>query len=64
MLLVPDALDSVDAPGLGPLTGAVAIAAIVGWLALRLLLAFLGRGAFAWFALYCAAVGGGYLALA
>lgn len=41
---------------------AVAFAGFVGWGALRMLLAFLGRGAFAWFALYCAALGAGVLA--
>lgn len=55
--------------GAGDLTGgemllllwAVLFAGLVGWGALRLLLAFLGRGAFAWFALYCAALGTGTL---
>lgn len=64
VLKLPEALGAVDAPGIGALTGAILIAALVGWVCLRLLLAFLGRGAFAWFALYCAAVGGGYLAFA
>ncbi len=51
-------------PGFGVLAWSVLLAALVGWGALRLLLAFLGRGAFGWFAVYCAALGGGYLALA
>jgi undecaprenyl pyrophosphate phosphatase UppP len=42
----------------------VAVAALVGWAALRVLLAFVSRGAFAWFALYCAVLGAGYLFLA
>lgn len=45
------------------LLGAVALAALVGWAALRVLLAFLSRGAFLWFAAYCALLGGGYLVL-
>ena len=39
------------------------VSALVGWVALRLLISFLNRGAFVWFAAYCAAVGVGYLAL-
>ncbi|HVS08781.1 MAG TPA: undecaprenyl-diphosphate phosphatase [Planctomycetota bacterium] len=54
------------APGLSPALVAwgVAVAALVGWAALRVLLAFVSRGAFAWFALYCAVLGAGYLFLA
>ena len=40
---------------------AAAFAGFVGWGALRVLLAFLGRGAFAWFAIYCFALGTGAL---
>ena len=43
---------------------AAAFAGFGGWGALRLLLAFLARGAFAWFAVYCAVLGAGYLAFA
>jgi len=46
------------------LVWSVAFAGFVGWGALRALIAFLGRGAFAWFAVYCAALGGGILAFA
>jgi undecaprenyl-diphosphatase len=51
-------------PGVLLLAWGVALSALVGWLALKLLLAFLGRGAFGWFALYCGALGLGWLALA
>ncbi len=40
------------------------VAALVGWAALRVLIAFLGRGAFVWFAAYCAVLGSGYLVFA
>ena len=43
---------------------AMLVAALVGWGALRFLLRFLNRGAFVWFALYCAMLGGGYLIFA
>lgn len=43
---------------------AVLVTFAVGVLALRLLLAFLGRGAFRWCAMYCALLGGVTLALA
>jgi undecaprenyl-diphosphatase len=39
----------------------IAVSAVVGWVALRLLLAFLGRGAFGWFGVYCVALGAGWL---
>jgi len=52
-----------SAPGVGVLALGVAVSAVVGWLALRLLLAFLERGILRWFALYCAAVGTAYLLL-
>lgn len=44
-------------PGAGALALAVAVSAVVGWFALRFLIAFLGRGAFGWFAAYCALLG-------
>jgi undecaprenyl-diphosphatase len=44
------------------LLAAVAVTFVVGLGALRLLLTFLGRGAFRWCALYCALLGGGALA--
>lgn len=50
-------------PGVGLLVWGVVLSALVGWVALRLLLAFLARGAFGWFALYCGALGLGWLAL-
>ena len=37
------------------------LSALVGWASLRVLLAFLNRGAFLWFAVYCAVLGTGYL---
>jgi len=57
LLSLPDALaaDEVAAPGLVAL--AALLAGVVGWGALRLLLAFLGRGAFAWCAVYTALLG-------
>lgn len=39
----------------------IAVSAFVGWVALRLLLAFLGRGAFGWFGVYCVVLGGTWL---
>ena len=49
---------------LGPLVWAMLLAGFIGWGALRMLLAFLGRGAFLWFAVYCAVLGGGILLFA
>jgi undecaprenyl-diphosphatase len=49
---------------LGVLGLGLAVSALVGLFALRALLAFLNRGAFVWFGVYCALVGLGYLALA
>ena len=43
---------------------AAAFAGLVGWACLRVLLLVLRRGAFRWFALYCAIVGGTVLAVA
>ena len=52
--LIEEGAESVD----GLLLGAgLVVAAVVGWVALKLLLAFLARGAFRWFAVYCAIVG-------
>jgi undecaprenyl-diphosphatase len=39
----------------------MAVSAVVGWASLRVLLAFLGRGVFHGFAVYCAALGVGWL---
>jgi undecaprenyl-diphosphatase len=50
-------------PGVLLLAWGVALSALVGWAALRILIAFLGRGAFGWFALYCATVGIAWLSL-
>lgn len=60
VLQLPDARTEALPPA-GTLALAVGVAGLVGWFALRLLLAFLGRGAFAWFALYCALLGTGVL---
>lgn len=43
-----------------PLLGLV-VSALVGWASLVWLLAFLAKGAFRWFALYCAVAGAGFL---
>ena len=43
---------------------AMLFAGFIGWGALRILLAFLGRGAFVWFAVYCVVLGGGFLVFA
>lgn len=51
-------LDTAElAGGAAGLLLATLVAAVVGWVALRWLLAFVSRGAFAWFALYCACLG-------
>ena len=42
----------------------IALSALVGWAALRVLLVFLARGAFQWFAIYCLALGLGFLLFA
>ncbi|MEZ5977115.1 MAG: undecaprenyl-diphosphate phosphatase [Planctomycetota bacterium] len=61
-LKVPEALadESVD---LGRLAVGFVLSAVVGVAALRLLLLMVARGAFLWFALYCAAVGTAWLVL-
>jgi undecaprenyl-diphosphatase len=52
----------VRSGGFGPeLAWAVLLTFVVGVVALRFLLAFLGRGAFRWCALYCVTVGGAAL---
>ena len=58
---LPNALGGGAEGSAAPILWAALFAGFVGWGALRLLLAFLGRGAFAWFAVYCAALGGGVL---
>lgn len=73
LLALPDLFGSADPadgadgaaferPGAALLTWAVLFAGFVGWGALRALLAFLDRGAFAWFGAYCAVLGLGVLA--
>ena len=47
----------------GVILGAIALSALVGWGALRALLLVTARGAFLWFAAYCALLGGLALAL-
>lgn len=65
VLKLPDAFAGETAQvSAGALVWAALVAAVVGWGALRLLLRFLGRGAFAWFALYCVALGTLVLTLA
>lgn len=53
ILHLPDALAEGVGGGPATLLAAMTVAALVGYAALRFLLSFLGRGAFAWFALYC-----------
>lgn len=60
VLEVPDALSDADA-NIGRLLFGLALSAVVGVLALRLLLVALAKGAFVWFALYCASVGTAWL---
>lgn len=65
VLMLPDLGGGEDGgPGGGLLAWAVLFSGLVGWGALRLLLAFLDRGAFLWFAGYCAVVGTGVLLFA
>lgn len=61
MLNLPDAIESGLGGGLGQMLWAVLFAGFIGWGALRMLLAFLGRGAFAWFSVYCTVLGVGAL---
>ncbi|MFT5288347.1 MAG: undecaprenyl-diphosphatase [Planctomycetota bacterium] len=58
VLKLPNALEQESGLSAADLGFSALIAAIVGWISLRLLLSFLGRGAFAWFALYCVLLGG------
>jgi len=64
VLQLPDVLADPDLGGAGSLIWAAAFAGFVGWGALRILLTFLGRGAFAWFAAYCFGLGLGALLFA
>jgi len=64
VLNLPDALDEGLGGGVGPILWAALFAGFVGWGALRVLLAFLGRGAFAWFAAYCVVLASGALLFA
>ena len=57
MLHLPRAFGEEVGAGSASLVLAMLLAAAVGWVALRLLLSSLGRGAFAWFAVYCAVLG-------
>ena len=61
VLNLPDAVAEGVGGGWQELLWAGLFAGLVGWGALRALLAFLGRGAFAWFAIYCVALGTGTL---
>jgi undecaprenyl-diphosphatase len=61
VLSLPDAIEDGLAGGLGPVIWAAGFAGFVGWGALRVLLTFLGRGAFSWFAAYCIGLGTGAL---
>jgi len=64
VLQLPDGIEQGAGGGVAPLLAAVVVAALVGWVALRLLLAFLGRGVFVWFAAYCVVLAGAALAVA
>ena len=63
VLSLPDALAAEGGTGWLQLAWGALFAGLVGWGALRALLAFLGRGAFTWFALYCGVLGAGALVL-
>ena len=57
LLSLPD-IDPARLPtGWSGLLLAIVVAGVAGWASLRWLLAFVSRGAFGWFALYCAVVG-------
>ena len=64
VLNLPDAMGEGLGGGVGPILWATAFAGFVGWGALRVLLAFLGRGAFGWFAAYCIGLAVGALMFA
>ena len=62
---LPEAVRAgVSGVGPGLLLAAVLLAAVVGWASLRGLLLVLHRGAFRWFAAYCALLGTAALLLA
>ena len=61
ILNLPDAIESGLGGGVGQILWAMLFAGFIGWGALRMLLSFLGRGAFAWFSVYCTALGVGSL---
>ena len=52
------------APSVGLILMGIAISGVVGYFALRLLIAYLSRGILRWFAAYCTVVGTAYLLLA
>lgn len=61
---LPDVLETgVGDLSTGLVLGAMALAGIVGWAALRILLVVLSRGAFLWFAAYCSLAGAAALLL-
>ncbi len=62
LLALPEVGESGSTVSTAQVVWAVLFAGLVGWGALRMLLAFLGRGAFAWFGAYCAVLGIGVLA--
>jgi undecaprenyl-diphosphatase len=62
ILSLPDVSREGFASGPMPVVWATFLAGFVGWGALRVLIAFLGRGVFAWFAVYCTALALGALA--
>lgn len=64
VLKLPDAAQAGFGGDPGLVIWAALFAGFVGWGALRMLLAFLGRGAFGWFAVYCVALGVGGLVFA
>ncbi|MEM7306879.1 MAG: undecaprenyl-diphosphate phosphatase [Planctomycetota bacterium] len=61
VLELPGAMEETSGGGLAPLIWATLFAGFVGWGAMRMLLAFLARGAFAWFSVYCLVLGAGVL---
>lgn len=61
VLNLPDAMAEAAGVELRAILWATLLAGFVGWGALRILIVFLGRGAFTWFAVYCAVLGAGAL---
>lgn len=61
VLQIPDAVQGGQGGGGLAILWYAAFAGFVGWGALRVLLAFLARGAFRWFSVYCAALATGVL---